>query len=69
MMKCVRIVLSTFMMHVHLDLAGASSHQGWGHYSSIGYDIPGYKDNPIVGLGKFWMSIAEDPDVNLLIFK
>ncbi len=58
-MKCVHIILSTFM---HVYLVGASSRQGWSHYSSIGYDIPKHKDDPFLGLGKFWMSHAEDPD-------
>ena len=58
MMKCVHIILSAFMMY----LAGASNHQGWSHYSSVGYRIPRHKSDPILGLGEFWMSIAEDPD-------
>ena len=59
MMKCVHIILSAFMMY--LRVAGASNHQGWSHYSSVGYRIPRHKSDPILGLGEFWMSIAEDP--------
>ena len=57
-MKFILTILFTCICMYSVD--------AWSHFSSIGYDllrdIPEYKDSPKLGLEKFWLSTAEDPD-------